>query len=339
MNDRHLDDDRRAAFALLKQALRPAADVSGVQQPGWDAEIRREGVAPVRLKFKSWTAGTESPAVPGDVWIINRRGKADLQRLRERGEDFVALSGAVRLVRDGLLVDRTDLEPQRPQPGTSRRTDPFADRNSLIARTLLAQPGRVWGVRELAAEAGVALGTASQVLGSLERVDVVRLERNGKTARVSLPDPARLLRRWFAVYSWDRNDRVAFHAPVGDPTRFVRRLPSLLQSTRWALTLQAGASLVAPHATWERVHAYVDTPTRAELIAVGEALGWTPAENGQVVLMKPYYRTSLWTSVRKVGEVLVVSDLQLALDLWGYPLRGREQAEYLLDTRLAVEVP
>lgn len=338
MDERARDNVRHAAVALLKQALRPAADVLNVEGPGWDAEVHREGAAPVRLKFKPWT-GAESSAAPGGIWVVGRPGKTDLQRLRERGEDFVALSGAVRLVRDGLLVDRTDLAPTRPYPAAPRRTDPFADRNSLIARTLLERPARERGVRELAAEAGVALGTASHVLASLQRSGVVRVERSGRTARVSLADPARLLRMWFAAYTWERNEMVAFRAPVGDPARFLRRLPALLGDARWALTLQAGASLAAPFATWERVHAYVAASTRTELIGVGEALGWTPADDGQVVLMKPYYRTSVWNGVRSIEAIPVVSDLQLALDLYDYPLRGREQAEHLLATTHGVALP
>jgi len=341
MNDRVMSTHLRgAALALLREAVGTSAATIAADQasPEWDAEIRRNGCEPIRLKLRSWEAATERAVAPGDVWVLSRPPKTELQRLRERGENFVALNGAVRLVSDWLLLDRTDLAPRGRPPAMTRRTDPFADRNSLIARTLLAHPGRVWGVRALATHAGVALGTASQVLKSLTRSGAVRFEQSGRTARVSLDDPARLLRLWFAAYTWERNEMVAFHAPLGDPTRFIRRLPKLLKDTRWALTLQAGASLVAPHASWDRVHAYVDAASRAELIHVGRAHGWTPAEEGQLVLMKPYYRTSVWEGVEQAGTVPVVSELQLALDLWHYPLRGREQAEHLLRGALHVEL-
>jgi hypothetical protein len=38
--------------------------------------------------------------------------------------------------------------------------------------------------------------------------------------------------------------------------------------------------------------------------------------------------------MRTIDEVPVVSDLQLVLDLWHYPLRGREQGEHIRDTIL-----
>ncbi len=49
--------------------------------------------------------------------------------------------------------------------------------------------------------------------------------------------------------------------------------------------------------------------------------------------MKPYYRDSVWHGAREIADLPVVADLQLALDLWQYPLRGREQAEHLIATR------
>lgn len=340
MNDQSLPETARArVLGLLEKAVSPAAEVLATDRgsAGWDAEIRRAGVAPICVKLRPWEAAAEPSAAMGDVWVLTRPGRDDLQRLRSRGLNFVALNGSVRVVHDWLLVDRTGLARRRSPPGVFKRYDPFADRNSRVTRTLLAHPGRVWGVRELAAGAGVALGTASQVLGSLSRSGTVRVERSGRSARVSLDDPARLLRRWLAAYTWERNERVAFHAPVGDLPRFLRRLPELLKDTRWALTLHAGASLIAPHATWERVHAYVAVPTAADLARVGVAQGWTPAEEGQVVLMKPFYRTSVWDGVKLAGPLPVVSELQLVLDLWHYPLRGREQAEHLLGTTLHIE--
>jgi hypothetical protein len=48
------------------------------------------------------------------------------------------------------------------------------------------------------------------------------------------------------------------------------------------------------------------------------------------MLMRPWYARSAWEGMREVNGVPVVSDLQLVLDLWHYPVRGREQAEMLL---------
>jgi hypothetical protein len=69
---------------------------------------------------------------------------------------------------------------------------------------------------------------------------------------------------------------------------------------------------------------------------VGMEMGWTPSDAGRLVLLRPYYRESVWFGLRRIESLPVVSDLQLILDLWHYPVRGREQAEVLLDRHAGI---
>ena len=57
-------------------------------------------------------------------------------------------------------------------------------------------------------------------------------------------------------------------------------------------------------------------------------------QGANLVLMMPYYKHSVFYDSREVEGLRVVSDIQLYLDLYGYPVRGREQAEHLYDKRL-----
>ena len=331
------ESDRDLAATVLRNAL---ANVPGLRcdfAPRGDAdvEIARDGCPAIRVSFRNWAAGGELDG--NEVWLLRTASAARQQQLRERNQNFVALNGAVRLVRDWLVVDRTGLPSVRRPAPILRHTDPFSDRNSLIARTLLANAERTWSVRELAAHAGVSLGTASQVIRTLVGTGAVSHWQQGRTACIRLAEPGLLLRQWRAAYSWERNPAVSFHAPMGDVSRFVRRLPSLMGDARWALTLHAGAAQVAPHASWDRVHIYVGVESPAHLLGIGEALGWAPAADGRVVLMKPYYKTAVWHDLRAVNQLPIVSTLQLVLDLWDYPLRGREQAEHLLRTVLSID--
>jgi hypothetical protein len=47
--------------------------------------------------------------------------------------------------------------------------------------------------------------------------------------------------------------------------------------------------------------------------------------------MAPYYRVSAFHGQRRVRGLTVVSDLQLYLDLYDLPQRGREQAERIYE--------
>jgi hypothetical protein len=70
------------------------------------------------------------------------------------------------------------------------------------------------------------------------------------------------------------------------------------------------------------------------LSALVRSLGWPPAEDGRVHLLKPQYRQSLWENTEIRDGLPVASDLQLMLDLWNHPMRGREQAELILEKHL-----
>lgn len=190
---------------------------------------------------------------------------------------------------------------------------------------------RTWSIQELAAAADVSLGTTSYVVTALADRDVVEVSAVGKEKRVRLRDRRTLVLQWSAEYSWRRNMADAFDAPVGSPSRFLKRLPELLGMDRWALGLQAGATRIDPHAKWDTVHIYRREETSEELHVVGNELGWHPADRGNVVLLAPYYTDSVWFGTREIDGLPVVSDLQLILDLWHYPVRGREQAEMLLE--------
>ena len=69
--------------------------------------------------------------------------------------------------------------------------------------------------------------------------------------------------------------------------------------------------------------------------ALAEALGAREVERGaNLRLSEPYYRYSAFYGVRIVDGLPVVADLQLWLDLYDYPQRGREQAERILERGL-----
>jgi hypothetical protein len=91
-----------------------------------------------------------------------------------------------------------------------------------------------------------------------------------------------------------------------------------------------------PHAIWDRVHVYVDVPPAHAphgLMEVAARADWPPGDSGRLVLLAPYYTTSVWEGVRPIGQLPVVSDLQLVLDLWHYPVRGREHAKRLIEMK------
>jgi hypothetical protein len=341
VNNRGESEELRQALGLLALAVGPIARVQRASRAaGGDAALVRIEKGPgksARLRLVPWGVAPPKSSREASVWVLRRAASSLRKQLRERDENFVDLAGAVRLRLPWLLIDRTDLEPVRLQTKTETR-NPFSDRGSLVLRTVFAAgPEKVWSVRDLADASGVSLGLVSYVSSALAQRGLVRVQAVGRTKQMQITDPVAVIEQWTREYYWKKNTAVAFHASVGSAERFLRRLPEMLKEHRWALTLQAGASLVAPHATWGLIHVYIDAANTDELIAIGERQRWEAAEGGKVVLMAPFYKKSAWHGVQRIKSVPVVSNLQLILDLWHYPIRGREQAEHLIATVLTAK--
>lgn len=323
---------------MIRSAIGSAAEIVSDPSESTDSgaradlEIRAADGHRFVLDLKPWGRPSADPAANAAVvWVLERSAAELRDRLRAEDANFVDLGGVVRLHLPGILVDRTDLPAAVSSPSAATR-NPFADRASLIPRTLFDAPsGRAWSVQDLSSAAGVSLGTTSYVVNALAERELVDVTRVGREKRVRLRDRRTLLLQWTAEYNWRRNTAVAFEAAVGSPSRFLRRLPEMLGGLQWAVALQAGASLVLPHAKWDTVHIYVAGDSLDGLREIGYARGWKPSSSGKVVLLAPHYAASVWHGIRDVEGIPVVSELQLILDLWHYPVRGREQAELLLD--------
>lgn len=80
------------------------------------------------------------------------------------------------------------------------------------------------------------------------------------------------------------------------------------------------------------MHVYIESTDRRDLERHALRLGWPIGDDGNLVFMSPLYRESIWSERQFAHRMPVVSLVQLMLDLWRYPLRGREQAEHLYET-------
>lgn len=321
--------ERTWAIGLLRAALPTQVEVANQSA---SLEIRGPSTGSLTVQM---VASERDPATGGalPVVILEGAGRTEHDRLRRAGSSFVDLSGVVCLQAPGLYIDRTDLAPMKLDRSPSGGVDPYSDKASRVVRVLLMNPrARRWNNSGLAAEAEVDVSTASRVARELRRRDLVLDEApgQGRSSRIGVKDPAALLRDWARRYSWTDNRQLRVAAPVGSVRRFISRMGNLFEGRRWALSLRAGASLLAPHAEFDLIHTYVDVSP--ELFALEK--GWEPSPSGRLVLLQPAYGESVWFQAQRLHAANVVSRVQLVLDLWHYPVRGREQAEHIIETIL-----
>jgi hypothetical protein len=201
----------------------------------------------------------------------------------------------------------------------------FSPIASRVLRVLLIQAHKGWTIKDLSEEANVSLGYTHAVVLSL--IDQGYIYRDD-SYQVRVNDPVRLIQRWAGYHSYvSVNSFLRYHT-------FERNIDSFLQEikeideTGYALTVLAGAYVVAPYVRPTTIHFYVKGREKVRVWV--ESLDLRPVEAGGNISMVLPYDVGVFYGAGKVNGLSVVSGVQLYVDLFNYPARGEEAAEALL---------
>ncbi len=250
-------------------------------------------------------------------------GPQSARILKENNLGYVDLSGNCYLAFEHVLIEKEGKRNARPSSRPLRSL--FAPRATRVARVLLAEPSRAWRLEELAKAAAVSLGHSHNVVKRLE--DLRWLERDD-AQRLHLGKPADLLQAWSESYTYRSNEIASYFVSDRVTRRIMTDLAKLATSEgrRYAFTLSAGLSLVAPHTRLGAIHCYLD----GDPAPVAAALGLHPAAeaDGTLHLLSPYDPGVFDGLLDKAG-LKVVCLPQLYVDLVRAERRGAEQAEHL----------
>jgi hypothetical protein len=250
-------------------------------------------------------------------------GPQSARILKNNGLGYIDLSGNCSLAFGHVLIDKEGKRNVRPSTRPLRSL--FAPRATRVVRVLLAEPGRAWRLEELAKAAAVSLGHSHNVVKRL--ADLAWVERDDRQ-RIRLMKPADLLESWCDSYAYRESEITSYVVPEKITRRFMAELGRVAtaEARRYAFTLNAGLSLVAPHLRLPAIHCYLE----GDPGPVASALGLRPAteSEGGLHLLAPYDPGVFYGVLEKSG-LKVTSLPQLYADLAGYERRGRELAEHL----------
>jgi hypothetical protein len=241
------------------------------------------------------------------------------------GSEVDAAIEVAAVVFDRVFIERSGL----PNPRIERRAlrSIFATRASRVLRVLLDDTKHPWRVQELARAASISLGLASKVKRRLVDLEYVRETGQG----IELVRPEDLLRDWAVAGLPRRREQLDCYA-AGEPAEIEAAFQDfcLAQGVRAALTSYSGAARVAAFPRYSRVSACVD----ADPAAVAAGLGWKPVPAGANVTLLAAPDEGVWYGLQRIGEDVVVSDVQLYLDLAASGGRGADAAAFVLEQRL-----
>jgi hypothetical protein len=250
-------------------------------------------------------------------------GPQSARILKDNNLGYLDLSGNCYLAFDHVLIEKEGKRNLRPSTRPLRSL--FAPRATRVVRVLLAEPQRDWRLEELAKAAEVSLGHSHNVISRLE--DLRWVERD-QAQRIHLGKPADLLEAWRESYTYRANEIASYFVPERVNRRLMTEVAraATAEGRRYAFTLSAGLSLVAPPPRLTEVHCYVE----GDPAPIAAALGLRRAgeTDGALHLLAPYDPGVFYGGLEKAG-LRVVSLPQLYVDLIGNGPGGAEQAEHL----------
>ena len=202
----------------------------------------------------------------------------------------------------------------------------FSQKSYWVIRCMLNEPKREWTMQELSNNSFVSLAQVYKVLNGLESDNFVKKKRGA----IKLSDPSGLLDELAAFYRYDDQKIIGYYSPFKGYDQIFPKLREISEAD-YAVTLGAAAQLILPAVRSTDVYLYV-----RDIGRIKNALELEPVEfGGNVYLISPK-DDGILRSVQSVEGIKVVSNLQLYLDLYNYPQRGREQADAIREKILGV---
>jgi hypothetical protein len=248
---------------------------------------------------------------------------------RDEGIYYMDLSGNVFIKYESIHVERNGFPNLYPEKRKGRGV--FSDKASLILREAFKDSRRKWGIRELARKIELDPGFVSRIARELEKRNYISY----RDSKLKLQDPESILKDWVYEYDYKKNKEFRFFCMSKGHDEIIEKMKRLKIPDRinYAFGFHAGAGLISPYAVYSEVHIYINEKDSIKWFAENLKLREVD-EGANLIFLLPFYKQSVFYDIQKKDSLKIVSDLQLYLDLYKYPIRGLEQAEHIYENRL-----
>ena len=210
----------------------------------------------------------------------------------------------------------------------------YADKSVLILDWLLREGASLEEIslRHLAKEVGVSIGLVQRVFGTLVFKGLLQVEGVRTAKRFVFKKPKLLLEDWIAHYNLATKCKMrTYRSSFSGKAELLAALAKSKFRHKVALALHSAAEALGfKNTNLNTLELYILDPNiRVEL---EEALGLEPQEKGyEVLLLEPYYKSLLSRSLKSDENITICPALLTFLDLYHFPLRGQEQAEFMIE--------
>ena len=210
----------------------------------------------------------------------------------------------------------------------------YADKSALILDWLLREgiKRKGFSLREVAKEIEVSVGLVQRVFSILVLKGLLQTEGIRTAKKFFFKKPKLLLESWLKHYSILKKCKMrTYRSALSEKAEFLNALKKSKLSQKVVLALHSAAEAHGcKNTNLNSLELYMlDSAVRSKL---EDVLQLEPQERGyEVLLIEPYYDSLLSLSVDSGKDLKICSVLLTFLDLYHFPLRGQEQAEFMAE--------
>lgn len=204
----------------------------------------------------------------------------------------------------------------------------FTDKATFILRKMLSNSDKKWVTRDFTGEDGVSIGMAQGVLETMAKRGYIERVKRGPDSYTLLTNKQDLVNNWVKAYRFELNEVDTYYSP---DKNILAKLKDYLQTKPYAITLHSGANLTTSFVMTDHVHLYFKPQSwKKDILDLRQRLDLKElVRGGNIHIIRPHYKTSIFYNAQEIKGYKVVSNLQLYLDLYSFKPRGQEHAEYL----------
>lgn len=210
----------------------------------------------------------------------------------------------------------------------------YADKSSLILDWLLREgiARESFSLREVVKEVGVSIGLVQRVFNILVLKGLLQVVGVRTAKRFFFKKPKELLESWLEHYSIVKKCKIrTYRSALSGKSEWLKALKQSGLDHNVVLALHSAAEAHGyKNTNLDMLELYVLDPSTREKLE--SALQLEPQERGyEVLLIEPYYKMLIKQNGKRIKDVGVCPLLLAFLDLYHFPLRGQEQAEFIAE--------
>lgn len=210
----------------------------------------------------------------------------------------------------------------------------YSDISAVVLDWLLREgiKCRELSVRNVSKEAGISLGSVQRVFETLVLKGILQVEGIRTAKKFFLKEPKRLLEDWLEHYSIVKKCKMrTYRSGFQDKSELLEAIKKSNLSNKVALALHSAAEAHGyKNTNLNTLELYMLDPlVRSQL---EKKLLLEPQERGyEVLLIEPYYKRLLKNASEQNLNINASPAILTFLDLYHFPLRGQEQAEFMAE--------